>query len=113
MNELIPYFHEAGFRLKTQQQLSKDFAQHGIYFRELFTTESLNSDQIIAEVHTKLREYLAAKKALLPLLYTVDIPEKKYQKWLLSELNDLEVLTWMLVEREAQKVFLREKFKAV
>lgn len=111
MVDLIPYFQEADFRLKTQQQLAKDFAQHGLFFRELFSTESLNPDEIIAEIQTKLTEFIATKKALLPLLYTIDIPEKKYQTWLLNESNNLENLTWMLVEREAQKVYLREKFR--
>lgn len=100
------------FRLKTQQQLVKDFAIYGFEFETSFTSESWEADKIVETVSAALM-YMIEKDSSNwhPLLYTMDIPEQTYLRLATSGETDwLIAFTWIVIRREAQKVFFREKY---
>jgi hypothetical protein len=105
--------HSQDFVLKTQQQLAKDFRQHGFEFGDFFEKDSLNLQELIPLVSNQLAEIIENHPSKwLPLIYTLDISEKKYHTFLQkTNLDWLNEFAFVVIQREAQKVFFREKFK--
>jgi hypothetical protein len=101
---------DASFRLKTQLQLAKDFGQHGFEFPEHFTNQPCDVSEIERLIQQHLSVILQASVSRWnALLYTIDIPEKTLLNLELSPKNQLTELTWMIIKREAQKVYLKSR----
>lgn len=111
-NELDAHFNSEQFRLKTQRQIAKDFEVHGFSFDPLFCEQVAEIPRLTEQVTDALM-YMVEKKASSwqALLYTIDIPEKKYIQYATSQDgNWMHQFAWEIIRREAQKVFFREKF---
>lgn len=101
---------DATFRLKTQLQLAKDFGQHGFDFPENFTNQPFDVSEIERLVQHHLSVILQSSVSRWnALLYTIDVPEKTLLNLELSPENQLAELTWMIIKREAQKVYLKSR----
>ncbi len=110
--EIEAQFNQELFRLKTQQQIAKDFGIHGFDFTPSFSVEAYSLDALV-DILKEAMIYLIEKQPTSwhPLLYTMDISEKVYLQ--LATSNDvhwMELFTWIVIRREALKVFLREKY---
>lgn len=101
------------FVLKTQQQIAKDFRQHGFEFEANFETEVKTLIVLQEILVIKLGEIAENhSNQWLPLMYTIDISEKKYLQFFRnSDKNWLTEFSLIVIKREAQKVFFREKFR--
>jgi hypothetical protein len=111
-NEIQANFLLENFRLKTQQQISKDFGVHGFNFSPSFSEEAYSLEALVDTVSEAMM-YLIEKQSTSwhPLLYTMDIPEQTYLKLATSnDYNWMEQFTCIVIRREALKVFLREKY---
>jgi hypothetical protein len=111
--EIEAQFNQELFRLKTQQQIVKDFGIHGFDFTPSFSNEAYSLDALV-DILTEAMMYLIEKQPTSwhPLLYTMDIPEQTYLKLATSnDSNWMEQFTWIVIRREALKVFLRDKYK--
>ena len=109
-SELLSYFDNADFVLKTQQQIVKDFAKFNLTFPENFETETFSKieiESLIAERVTDLMK--EGETRLLQLLYTIDLSEKEFLQ-LTTQANFIEEISRKILYREAYKVFLRMKF---
>ena len=107
--QLIEYFDNEAFVLKTQQQISKDFAKFNINSLK-FKEERPSIDDLVDEMKGLLMDFFKTQSSQLPqLMYAIDIPEKAFNQ-LTSSLNFFEDLAEMILHREALKVFLRMKF---
>jgi hypothetical protein len=100
----------SAFRLKTQQQVARDFAKVQCFFPENFKEESLPKDEIerliSIEVETEMKK---VEQNLLQLLYIIDLPEKKFIH-LTTQADFLARLSEQILFREAYKVWLRENY---
>ena len=100
------------FRFKTQLQIVKDFSIYGYAFDLAFVQELQSIDNLKRYV-TEALMYILEKQpsSWHPLLYTIDISENTYLRLATSgELNWMESFSWLLIRREAQKVFFKEQF---
>jgi len=111
-NEISSLFNQKDFVDSTIAQLNKDL--QGLFFTEL--TNNFNSDspiieQLISTLQPILQE-LSKKQPeqLSQFIYRVDLGEKKYLDSFSRDLS-LTDLAFLVIEREAQKVYLRAKFK--
>ncbi|TXI86328.1 MAG: hypothetical protein E6Q37_04255 [Crocinitomicaceae bacterium] len=106
-------FDSADFVLKTQQQIAKDFRQHGYHFEIDFEIVAFEIDVLKKTVHNKLAEIIEkAPSKWLPLMYSIDISEQKYVQFFSATTPDwLTEFTDILIKREAQKVFFRQNLK--
>jgi|GEM_PF-2635577 len=106
-------FSSARFVLLTQQQLIKDFGQHSWAFDTVFAHEPFEMDVLVDTVQAALTHILEkTPRKWLPLMYTLDISEKKYMHFFADTSADwLPEFAWIVIRREAQKVFFREKFR--
>jgi len=110
--ELEARFSHEQFRLKTQLQLAKDFGMHGFDFAPNFIEEAL-SIEVLVETVLEALVYMIEKKASSwhPLLYTMDVSEQTYLQLATSNQPTwMEDFTWIVLRREALKVFFREKY---
>jgi hypothetical protein len=103
----------ARFVLLTQQQLIKDFGQHSCTFEPPFADEPFEMDVLVDTVQAALTHILEKTPGKwLPLMYTLDISEKKHIRFFSETSADwLPEFAWIVIRREAQKVFFREKFR--
>lgn len=106
-------FDSADFVLKTQQQIAKDFGQHGFEFSPSFSTDVFEIDFLKVTVQEMLKEIIETSPSKwLPLMYTIDISEQKYVQFFSSTTPEwLNEFTDILIKREAQKVFFRQNLK--
>ena len=110
--ELEARFDHEQFRLKTQLQIAKDFGVHGFDFAPQFS-ENAYSIEALVDTVAEAMMYMIEKQASSwhPLLYTMDVSEETYLQLATSnEPNWMEEFTWMVIRREALKVFFREKY---
>ena len=105
----IERFADQEFRLKTQQQLAKDFGQHGFEFQASFSEIAWDTDAILEEVADLVGRILERHpNQWMAVIYTIDLSEKAYRQFVShADKNSLRELAWLLVKREAQKVYLR------
>jgi hypothetical protein len=111
-SELEERFNHEQFRLKTQLQLTKDFGVHGFEFAQQFSENAYSIERLVDTVSEALM-YMIEKQASSwhPLLYTMDVSEQTYLQLATSnEPNWMEEFTWVVLRREALKVFFREKY---
>jgi len=104
-------FNHKEFVEATVNQLNKDLL--GIHFTDL-TTEFKDDSSVLSQLIQNLRPVLQklAKNQpgqLSQFIYRVDLNEQKFIDSLSKdpEMNDL---SYLIIEREAQKVYLRSKF---
>lgn len=111
--EIEKAFSSADFILKTQCQIAKDFASHGFHFGEDFETEAYETEHLKQAVQLVLSEIIAQNPSKwLPLMYSLDISEKNYVRFFENAHHDwLSDFAMVVIRREAQKVFFREKFR--
>lgn len=102
------------FRLKTQQQIAKDFAVHGYEFELKFRENPVSVEELYSFVSQAIVFFLEKKQTRWQaLLYTIDFSENEYIKTVRSQEtgnNTLHHITLGIVQREAKKVFFREKY---
>lgn len=106
-------FHSADFVLKTQQQIAKDFARHGFHFETDFEEKAYEIEELEQAILLTLAEIIEKQPSKwLPLMYSLDISEKNYVRFFAAaESNWLKDFVLIVLRREAQKVFFREKLK--
>lgn len=111
--DLIASLSNQDFVLKTQQQISKDFNQHGFEFEPLFDSQAYEIGNLRTAVQRMLLEVMEKQaNKWMPLMYTIDIPEKQYLKFFSGVTSDWIIdFAFLVIKREAQKVFFRENFK--
>ena len=110
--ELEERFDHEQFRLKTQLQLAKDFGVHGFDFAPEFSQVAYSIEALVDTLAAALM-YMIEKQASSwhPLLYTMDVSEQTYLQLATSNNpNWLAEFTWIVLRREALKVFFREKY---
>ena len=110
--ELEARFAHEQFRLKTQLQLVKDFAVHGFDFAPEFSQVAYSIEALVDALAAAMM-YMIEKQASSwhPLLYMMDVSEQTYLQLATSnEPNWMEEFTWVVLRREALKVFFREKY---
>lgn len=111
-SELQSHFDNEAFVLKTQQQISKDFAKFNLMFPESFENTPFTKNEIEFFIGEHLVEILKfGETRLLQLLYTIDLSEKKFLH-LTTHPDFISELSKKILFREAYKVFLRTKFSA-
>lgn len=102
------------FRLKTQQQLAKDFAVHGYEFDDMFIQETISLEELYTLVSEAIVYFLEKKSSSWQaLLYTIDFSESEYIKTVAKQDSasyKLRKLTEGIIQREAKKVYFREKY---
>lgn len=110
LSELKEYFNNAEFVLKTQQQISKDFAKFNLIFPENFDNTLFSKEEIELLIGEHLIDFLKEGEGrLLQLLYTIDLSEKQFLN-ITTKSDFIPRLSEMILLREAYKVFLRKKF---
>ena len=111
-DELISYFSDAEFVLKTQQQIEKDFAKFSLHLPESFVLEPLDKNSIALLIQEKVAEVMKySETQLMQLLYTIDIPESDFLN-LITSPNFIENISQMILKREALKVFFRMMYSS-
>ncbi len=103
--------HEV-FRLKTQQQIAKDFGSHGFQFHSKFIKDAYCISDLVQTVSEAMVEIIEKRpNSWHPLLYTMDVSENTYLKLATSQNPTwIEEFTWIVIRREALKVFFREQY---
>ena len=111
--DLVASLSNHDFVLKTQKQISKDFNQHGFEFEPKFDSEYYEITNLRIAVQQMLLEVIEKQpNKWMPLMYTIDIPEKQYVKFFSGITSDWIIdFAFLVIKREAQKVFFRENFK--
>ncbi|MEY3237768.1 MAG: hypothetical protein RI883_1869 [Bacteroidota bacterium] len=110
--ELQNYFNNEAFVLKTQQQISKDFAKFNLFFSDLFEIDPFSKEEIEIQIADQLADIMKqGETRLMQLLYTIDVAEKDFLQ-LTTQPNFLQELSHKILYREAYKVYLRMKFSS-
>ncbi len=106
-------FSSANFVLKTQRQIAKDFGNHGFEFEPDFETGAYEIQRLQDAIQLMLSEIVEKHPSKwLPLMYSLDISEKNYVKFFQQAQSGwLAEFALVVIRREAQKVFFREKLK--
>lgn len=104
-NELKKAFDTVNFVEQTCAQINKDLT--GLSER-IISTRHLNDH--LADFMEQLIPIISEMKDLQQFIYKVDLPENIYIN-AVSQLNWHE-LSYQIIRREAQKVFLRDRFRA-
>jgi len=111
--EIAAFFNQQSFVDQTITQINKDL--QGLYFDEFIFKNESNSNEIIDQLVVLLNPILVQlskgrPEQLSQFIYRVDLGEKKYIDSISFDLS-LMNLSYLVIEREAQKVYLRMKFK--
>lgn len=110
IKDLQKRLKEGKFVLKTQQQIEKDFAKFNLFFPDSFIETALTTTEILDLITSRLISFSEeGETRMLQLMYTIDVKEGDFLK-LTQEADFFQQLAYMVLEREALKVFLREKF---
>lgn len=111
--DLVASLSNHDFVLKTQKQISKDFNQHGFQFEPQFEVHSYEIGTLRLAVQEMLLEVMEKHpNKWMPLMYTLDIPEKQYVRFFSGVTSEWVIdFAFLVIKREAQKVFFRESFK--
>tara|TARA_R110002072_G_scaffold251518_2_gene410399 strand:+ start:36606 stop:36956 length:351 start_codon:yes stop_codon:yes gene_type:complete len=109
-SQVLSEFESAEFILKTQLQIAKDLGLFNIEFDENFKANSLNYDDILLALETKLAELMSLnERTFMQYLYQVDLPETEFLN-LLHDPKFLPKISKLILNREAYKVYLRAKY---
>ncbi|OFZ65169.1 MAG: hypothetical protein A3D92_19340 [Bacteroidetes bacterium RIFCSPHIGHO2_02_FULL_44_7] len=108
--QLEQSFQSEDFRLKTQQQIQKDFAFAHAEFPEDFCENSRTLYDLELLVQHELAKVMEqSERHTLQLLYQIDIPQDRFLE-LTTDPDFLPKMSNLLIRREAYKVYLRSKF---
>lgn len=101
------YFQKEAFVHSTCQQILKDIA--GLSPAD-FNLEIDVKDQALEQIMHQLRSVLNRMNSqqIQQFIYRVDLKESLYVQALSNE-DELSTLTFLIIRREAQKVYLRSK----
>lgn len=107
LDDLSSMLVDAGFNRKVLEQIHKDFVQ-------LELEIDIENPEVIPQMQFHLEKLLeSGMEKLMNLLYRIDISEKK-----ILAMSDedphmpyRDVLTFLIIQREAQKVMFRELYK--
>jgi len=106
--DLVHYFDSEDFVSKTIVQINKDLGGVSEVFVESKTdTGEKALTQLIAQLINVLERFENYEK-LMQFIYRVDLNESDF--YVALEKGEWEVLTFLIIRREAQKVYLRQKF---
>lgn len=109
--DLKVQFTVPDFVIKTQQQIAKDFAIISYRFDDSFVEEERSYEDILDVVTSQVIEIMKlGETTLLQLLYQIDIPQSLFLD-ATTKPDFASIISEMIIQREAYKVFLREKFK--
>ena len=109
-SELLSYFDNEDFVLKTQEQIAKDFAKFNLFFSENFETNALTKEEIEQQIGPLIIDLMReGETRLLQLLYTIDLSEKEFLA-ITTDPDFIQKLSEKILFREAYKVFLRKTF---
>lgn len=110
INKLNELYNQPTFVHKTQLQVLKDFNQLNIEIDESIRSEVYNLDQLVQIISAALESYNSLPGANFDqLFYTIDLPEKEIRE-IQQEEDFNEQLAFLIIKREAYKVYLRSKF---
>lgn len=104
-------FNQKDFVVSTIAQINKDL--QGLYYED-YTIDLEHSDNLLQDSINALAPILTALSKRQPeqlsqFIYKVDLNEKKFFDSI-SHDQSLEHLSHLILEREAQKVYLRRRF---
>jgi hypothetical protein len=109
-NEIQSLFQAAEFISETCAQINKDLlglSEESIKQEDILQTAN-PLEQLIADLEPILA-FLTDRGNLQQFIYKVDLSEKKYFQVLNGD--DPNGLAFLIIRREAQKVFLKRKFR--
>lgn len=106
-------FRRADLIHQTAQQIQKDFAEFGM---EVTFSGQLETayDELFDQMHGHLKEMLDKNyNRILNFLYRIDLNEKTIVKAEIDypEYTKVEVICYLIVQREIKKVLIRNYFK--
>lgn len=109
--ELKSSFNQLEFVESTVTQINKDL--QGLFYGDFFLDKETTSN-LLEELILKLTPILTELSKRLPeqlsqFIYRVDLSEKKFMDSI-SKDTSLNHLAYLIIEREAQKVYLRKRF---
>lgn len=107
-NELALSFYNEEFVLKTLEQINKDLS--GLESAEVVFNIDFERDvleQLIDQLATILLKM--NNRNIQQFIYRVDLKESDFLKSVSKE-DDFQELAFLIIRREAQKVYLRSKF---
>lgn len=109
--EIRSLFNAVEFVTQTCDQINKDLLGLSALFVSIPPNHNVeNLLQLIADEVKPILADLVEKGLLQQFIYKVDMPEKKYQACLKN--GNWDELSFLIIWREAQKVFLKKKFSA-
>jgi len=111
--DITASFNQKSFVDQTIAQINKDL--QGLYFDEFTFKNESNSNEIIDQLVILLKPILqqlskGRPEQLSQFIYRVDLGEKKYFDSLSFD-SGLDDLSFHVIQREAQKVYLRSRFR--
>ena len=107
LTELNAVLVDAGFNRKILEQLRKDFVQ-------LELEIDIDDPDVISQMQFHLDKLLeSSMEKLMNLLYRIDISERKIIEFREQDphMPYRDVLTFLIIQREAQKVMFRQLYK--
>ncbi len=110
-NQLDTFFNQKDLVVCTITQINKDLLglYHEDYTVKLDQSENLLHTSIVALIPILMTLSKRQPEQLSQFIYKVDLPEKTFFDSLATD-QSLEHLAFLIIEREAQKVYLRKRF---
>lgn len=110
-NEMRSLFNVVEFVAQTCDQMNKDLL--GLSDLAVSLPPNHNAENVLPLIADQVKLILTnllEKGLLQQFIYKVDMPEKEYRACLNS--GNWDELSFLIIWREAQKVFLKKKFSA-
>lgn len=107
LEELNHWLVDASFNKKVLQQIEKDFSQSDLSL-------DIESPEIISLMQEHIEKLLYDDYAkLMNLLYRIDLSESKIESLRAYDptMPERDVITFLVIQREMQKVMFREMYK--
>jgi hypothetical protein len=110
-NDIQAFFNQKDFVASTIAQINKDL--QGLYYED-YSIDLDRSDNLLQDSISALTPILTSLSKRMPeqlsqFIYKVDLNEKKFFDSISSD-QSLKHLSFLILEREAQKVYLRKRF---
>lgn len=109
--DLNAFFSQKDFVASTIAQINKDL--QGLYYED-YSIDLEHSDNLLQDSMNALIPILTTLSKRQPeqlsqFIYKVDLSEKKFFDSISAD-QSLQHLSYLILEREAQKVYLRKRF---
>lgn len=110
-NKLNTYFNQREFVEATVAQINKDLQglYHGEFSIDIDSSQNILDDLIKALTPVLVELSKNRPEQLAQFIYRVDLNEKRFMDSISHNLI-LDHLSGLIIEREAQKVYLRKRF---